>query len=102
VISNVRALSSFDSAENTDVVGMDEITGRLMDRFEVGPHLVGSRASASVDPLRGSYIFVDQHPHIGIIELPVVRAIWIGVWVRALDMALDIALGISATKEQVH
>jgi len=102
VIGNVRALSSFDSTENTDAVSMDKITGRLMDCFEVGPHLVGSRASVSVDPLRGGYILVDQHPHIGIVELPVVHAIWIDVRVGALDTALDVALGISTTEEQVH
>ena len=102
MLSYVRAFCSFDSTENTDAVGVNKITGRFVDRPEVSPHLVGSRTSASVDPLRGGYVLVDQHPRIGVIELPVACAIWIDVRVGALNTALDVALGIRAAKEQVH
>jgi len=102
VLRDVGAFSDLDATEDANVISMNKITSRLVDRLEIIPHLVCIGTSASVNLLRGSNVLVNQHPCIGIIELPIVHAYRIEAGVRACNAALDVALGIGVAKEHVY
>jgi len=102
VLRDVGAFSDLDATEDANAIGMNKITSRLVDRLEVIPHLVCIGTSTSVNLLRGSNVLVNQHPRIGIIELPIVCTYRIEAGVGAWNAALDVALGVGAAKEHVH
>ena len=97
MLNNISILSKSDCHDGVDL-GVDKIISGFMNVAKAVPHLLSTRASMGMHLLHGGDVLPDEHPDIGVIELPILGTNRISICVRASDTTINVAVSVSDAK----